>query len=56
MNIIKELIAAILGRCPKCWTPLASITHWIGFIEGYAHYYCPKCSGVPEEERQDIYS
>ena len=56
MNIIKKLICTLLNRCPECGTSLDCITHWVGHIQGYGHYYCPKCSGIPEDERQDIYS
>lgn len=55
---IKELIAAIFCRCPKCWQPLACQRHWVGNIEGYGNYYCPQCNNVTEnncKEYEDVY-
>ena len=57
-RIVKELIAAILCRCPQCWQPLACQRHWLGGIEGYGNYYCPKCNNVTEKnykEYEDVY-
>lgn len=42
---LKEFIAALLCRCPKCWEPLDCERDWVGHIEGYGHYYCPNCNG-----------
>ena len=57
-RITKELIAAILCRCPKCWQPLACQRHWCEDMEGYGNYYCPKCNNVTEKnckEYEDVY-
>jgi hypothetical protein len=55
-RFLRHLIASILCRCPNCWEPLACQRHWVGNIEGYGNYYCPKCSGMKVEEGQDVYS
>lgn len=56
MKFLRELLAALLVRCPECWEPLACQRHWVRGIEGYGNYYCPKCSGMKGEECEDIYS
>lgn len=44
LNIfLKEFIAALFCRCPKCWKPLNCIRDWSGGVEGYGHYYCDEC-------------
>lgn len=54
-KFFRELIAAILCRCPKCWRPLACQRHWVGNIEGYGNYYCPECDNMKGEEYEDVH-